>query len=320
MKTSFLHFTSILGTALAGLVLANATQAADSAKLFWAVNSHYYQRFEHGNMVWADAKKACEGLSAHLATITSANEQVFIETHLLTGVANPARSDYFIGGMQAAQNLNWKWITGEVWSYEKWLPGEPSSEGYLLINPNPNYYFGTWWDAGSTYFGQGYICEWGNNNSIGTAVVPDLNNNDVDEIAILWVDYKTGKHTVQIKDPKTNRVLNTLTFATDFAPPQGMVVLNDLNGNGTPEIGVLYLSSVKVPTVQIKDAMNNAITLKTMSFLDQNYAPRAITASPDSNHNGSSEITVLGRQNTTAKDVARMRDSKTEDILYTVGF
>jgi len=262
---------------------------------------------------------ACEALSAHLATITSIEEQGFIQSKMLPNSNH--YNHYFIGGTGYGYTPYWTWITGEAWSYSYWAGGQPGFYygNYLMMEDVD----GGWYNVGDSYSSNteiGYICEWSNNNTVGTAVVPDLNGNGVNEITALWVDYKTGKHTVQIKDPATNTILNTLTFATDFNPPQGLVVLNDLNGNGVPEIGVLYLSSAKLPTVQIKDAKNNAATVKTLGFLSQSYTPRAITVSPDSNGNGASEITVLGRNTTTGKDMAQQRDSKTGALLYTVGF
>jgi hypothetical protein len=92
----------VSGAALAGLVLANAA-SANTTRQIWASNGHYYQRFDGlGN--WLSAKDHCESLSAHLATITSQDEQNFIAGKFLE---NQKSSYYFfIGGSDATLQNN----------------------------------------------------------------------------------------------------------------------------------------------------------------------------------------------------------------------
>ncbi|MDD2723113.1 MAG: C-type lectin domain-containing protein [Methylovulum sp.] len=304
------------GAIVVGVLFTNSVLAADSAKILWNTNGHYYQRFERGSVIWSNAKTACASLSGHLATITSQEEQGFIYSKLLAD--RSTNNWYHIGGTDAASQFNWGWITGEPFSYEHWGYQEPDDrdgEDYLAMRGGTwSGIQGGWYDTFSSAEDFGYICEWSTQNYIGTALVPDLNKNGVDEIAGLFVDYKTGKHTVQIKDPLTDLVLSTLTFATNFLPPQGLVALEDINANGIPEIGVLYTyvsNGVEVPVVQIKDAKNNAVVLKNFVFLNSTFKAKAISASPDANGNGASEIVVLGIEKTTGKALAQIRDSKT---------
>ncbi len=311
-------FISCACATLTGLVLANPAQA-DSTRQAWDGNEHYYQRFDRLE-TWGNAKQHCESLGAHLSTITSIDEQKFIQNNFLAN--QDGGYQFFIGGSDAAAQFDWKWVTGEAWIYTNWESGEPQNragEDYLAINgnySNGSSYNYKWHDvtAADTY--QGHLCEWSTNNFVGTTMVPDLNGNGVDEIAALWVDYKLGAHTVQIRDPSRNTVLSTLTFATTFNPPQGLVVLADLNNNGIPEIGVLFSSGG--PVVRIKDAKNNAVTLRTINFLGGTYTPRGVNVIPDMNGNGSSEILVLGKGRGKAK--AEIRDSKTDTVLGTAGF
>lgn len=308
------------GAALTGLVLSNAAWA-DSIRQSWNGNGHFYQRFDRLE-TWGNAKQHCESLGAHLATITSSDEQKFIQDKFLADQS----IDYyfFLGGTDAASQYNWKWITGEAWIYTNWQSGQPdnnTNEDYLAIRGfayngySHNY---KWHDVYIDDTLQGHICEWSTNNFVGTTVVPDLNGNGVDEIAALWVAYQTGKHTVQIKDPASKAIISTLTFATNFKPPQGVVALADLNGNGVPEIGVLFNNGG--PAVQIKDAKNNNKVLKTLNFLGGQYAPKAVNVVPDANGNGFSEIIVLGSNKNTGKGKSEIRDSKTDTVLDAVGF
>lgn len=93
-----------------------------------------------------------------------------------------------------------------------------------------------------------------------------------------------------------------------------------------PEIGVLYsqidgvYSEFGQPSVSIKDVKNNKSYLKTIDFLNSGFTPKAITVSPDSNGNGSSEITVLGIGKSDNMPKVETRDSETGAILNKTQF
>lgn len=295
---------------VAALMLASGAQA-DSNKINWISNGHFYQRFER-NFTWEESKAYCEGLSAHLVTITSAEEQTFIDNSLLSQSISYSFNYYHIGGSDAAQEGTWKWVTGEPWVYGNWDSGQPSNgsgENYLIIND----YYGDWSDSAASGSNiKGFICEWSYNTFIGASAVPDLNGNDVAEVAALYVNYKTSQHTVAIKDGQSGALLSTLTFATDDHPPIGVVTLKDINDNGVPEIAVLYTdTTIGDSKVAIKDAKNNAATLRKYSVLGLSYTPKNITASPDLNDIGSSKFTVIGVEGATGKAQARIIDSLT---------
>jgi hypothetical protein len=75
---------------------------------------------------YADAKLACEAASAHLAVVTTSNEQAAIES-MASG------SDRWIGLSRPAGSANdvklFTWVTGEAPNYFKWDIGEPSGAG-----------------------------------------------------------------------------------------------------------------------------------------------------------------------------------------------
>ncbi len=103
---------------------------------------------------WDDAKTAADamihlGIVGHLATITSADEDLFIHNlRIATGLSNEA----WVGGMQPPLNLTgvgWVWENGEgaiptpqvpvPGKYSNWLPNEPNdntgagSENHLAV-------------------------------------------------------------------------------------------------------------------------------------------------------------------------------------------
>lgn len=107
-------------------------------------NGHLYEVVvANGNITWEDAQEAAahRGDSWHLATITSAAENNFVE-NLIVG-----KSDYFnccqtsslVGrvasgpwlGATASTNTSkdWKWVTGEEFVFTDWGPFEPFGNG-----------------------------------------------------------------------------------------------------------------------------------------------------------------------------------------------
>jgi hypothetical protein len=310
-------------------VLSTTAAHADSDRLFAEATEHYYQRFDYDSIIWGDAQLSCEAIGAHLATITSQAEENFIEQNLLDGIDGY----FFIGGSDATSQTKWTWITGEKWGYKRWStdgengrqPNNGVDEDYLMMGSNISSPSIFGWSDIDSFSGQaGYICEWSLNKNIATAIVPDLNKNGKSEIALLSVNYINNQHTVYIKDMDVKAkkpVINILTFSTSAIPPKGLVVLNDLNGNKTPEIGVLFQWTSQ-PAVIVKDTNATAKTpiIKILAFLDANYMPQSVAVSPDSNGNGADEITVLGRHKDTLEVTAETRDSKTGKILSKIKF
>jgi hypothetical protein len=101
-------------------------------------NGHYYEAvIASHTMSWYEAKSDAESRGGYLATITSEEENEFIEkSNLLISSSTPG---YFLGGFQQPfPNGDWQWITGEEWIYQNWAISpdgghEPSGEGEVLM-------------------------------------------------------------------------------------------------------------------------------------------------------------------------------------------
>ncbi len=82
---------------------------------YFPINARYFY----------SARDVCVSLGAHLATITSAEEQAVVESI--------ASGDRWIGLAKdysaPAVATNYKWITGETGSYSHWQAGEPNGSG-----------------------------------------------------------------------------------------------------------------------------------------------------------------------------------------------
>jgi Lectin C-type domain len=90
------------------------------------------------------------GVAGYLATITSAEEQAFIEAHFLSAL-QPWGA--WLGGFQPVASPepagNWQWVTGESFSYSNWQSGEPSS-GFGNENQLQLLSSGSWNDVGTS--------------------------------------------------------------------------------------------------------------------------------------------------------------------------
>jgi hypothetical protein len=94
----------------------------------WERGYGRYQ-FIAGNFSWSEAKADAEARGGHLGTITSAQEHEFLRANF-SGYADGSLITW-LGASDAAQEGVWRWVTGEVWDYTRWHPGEPSNNGGL---------------------------------------------------------------------------------------------------------------------------------------------------------------------------------------------
>lgn len=82
-------------------------------------NGHSYYR-STGSAFWTDAKNACANMGGYLVTVTSAAENNFIFSLWPSG---------WIGLTDEVVEGQWRWVTGEPYSYSSWNPGEPNNAG-----------------------------------------------------------------------------------------------------------------------------------------------------------------------------------------------
>ncbi|SJM95763.1 lectin-like protein [Crenothrix polyspora] len=258
-----------ISSVLAGLLLTNFSWA-DSAKIRWDINGHSYQRVDVIAVKWSVADQACAEKGGYLATITGREEQKFIDTRFLTQSMDIPPRGYHIGGFK--ESGKWKWLNNESWAYSNWYKEHPYDIGTHLSIYNPGY----WLDKDITKYIDGYICEWSNNNYLGNAIVPDINNNGALEYAVLYRDINT-KHVIVIKDSSTHNKLSALTFPAGSEPSVGMIVLEKAGAQkSTLGFGVIIYDG-KNTVVQLKDIHNTAIG--KIPFLSSGYKPRSISVS-----------------------------------------
>ena len=120
-------------------------------------NGHSYKVYKE-SVSWNKAKEKCESLGGHLATITSQEEQTFLEKLIKD------KGEFWIG-LCRIDDDNFAWITGEALGYANWGNGEPNNywleafpgENSVAIRPDWNDYH-----ENNLEHITGYICEWDN--------------------------------------------------------------------------------------------------------------------------------------------------------------
>lgn len=85
-------------------------------------NSHRYSLYD-SKYTWSQAKEICERLGGYLVTVTGAEEQELVATLAEKGTL----AKYWLGATDEVSEGNWKWVTGEAFSYSKWSSGQPDN-------------------------------------------------------------------------------------------------------------------------------------------------------------------------------------------------
>lgn len=152
MKKRVFPLALVLALAMLLPVTAGAVQLPEDAAYF---GSSAYKIYA-ASTTWSEAKQRCEELGGHLATITSQEEQSFLEQ------LNSSSRRLWIGGGRDDSN-NWFWVTGEPWSYTHWAAGEPNNSANVVSNENRIAMWPKEWNdlnENNKSEQSGFICEW----------------------------------------------------------------------------------------------------------------------------------------------------------------
>jgi len=173
MKKQILRLVLFLTLLFSGLGMVSVS-AAEIPSDALSFGGHRYKLYNVPS-TWYSAKNQCESMGGHLLTITSAQEQSFVEGFLKNGTKN----FYWMGARRDSYGGFSKWITDEAITYTHYDRGEPNNylghENVLVIfrlaNPRGGDNGQMKWNDlredgecnGETFFGKrnsGFICEW----------------------------------------------------------------------------------------------------------------------------------------------------------------
>ena len=116
------------------MLLSLASPAfADTYRIEWTLyddgsaefNGHTYEMIDQ-YAYWQEAEDYCESKGGHLVTITSREEQRFIQRYLEKMEAD----DDFLIGLRPGLNDRIAWVTGESVTYTNWGEGHDVPRNY----------------------------------------------------------------------------------------------------------------------------------------------------------------------------------------------
>jgi len=166
MTTRLVHNIAV-GVALATM-FALCGGRASAAPILNPANGHYYEVITK-QMNWATANAAATssffmGAQGHLATVTSAQENLFLTSTFGGGVID----SHWLGGFQPPGSPEpaggWAWVTGEPFAFNNWFPPAEPNNAFgtedriqfahgILANGK------AWNDATGANLARGYIVE-----------------------------------------------------------------------------------------------------------------------------------------------------------------
>ncbi|MCK4872198.1 MAG: hypothetical protein KAS72_05700 [Phycisphaerales bacterium] len=88
-------------------------------------NGHFYEVVTNPTLTWTQAMSWAEAQGGYLATITSLDEQVFVEN--LLEVSPTQTGGYWIGLRETDIEGEYEWVTDEPLDFTYWLAGEPNN-------------------------------------------------------------------------------------------------------------------------------------------------------------------------------------------------
>lgn len=116
-------------------------------------DEHEYKLFSSAK-TFPEAKADCEARGGHLVTITSGAENNFVSSLAGTNTIWLGLTDSEAYG---ASEGNWKWVTGESFTYSHWNSGEPNN---LYDEDFVNMYSNGYWNDLDPGYKRYYVCEW----------------------------------------------------------------------------------------------------------------------------------------------------------------
>ncbi|HEX7035138.1 MAG TPA: hypothetical protein VF210_05160 [Pseudomonadales bacterium] len=152
---------------------------------------------------------------------------------------------------------------------------------------------------------------------LAQSLVRDLNGNGTPEAAILRT-HPDGRVNVVLIDLASRLAVGSLNFPADY-PPQGLLVIPDVNGNGADELVVLGRRHDGFDQkAMIRDSKSGA-WLRVLWF-DRHFPGQDFVSCGDLNGNGAHDVALLGYDPVNGRNKVIVKDTATGERLAHVRF
>lgn len=112
---------------------------------------------------WFRAKHACENMGSHLATLQTFMEDMFVSIYLRNIQTHLPGANYiWMGGSDLDKEGQWKWVTGEPFSYTNWRKGGTNGQIQAPDNDMGLEHCLDWsngWNDNKCYTDYHFLCE-----------------------------------------------------------------------------------------------------------------------------------------------------------------
>lgn len=157
-QTLRIAVAALLGFSAIAMALPTEWKVADGG------NGHFYEAVSAPFLSWGDANAQAQAKGGYLVTLGSAQEDAFVYSLVQSAglvsswvsSGQPGIPDGYPGGAWIGLQkigADWKWVTGETFSYSNWFAGQPDgiadpdlAAGYHTWGTG-----GTWHDSGTPF-------------------------------------------------------------------------------------------------------------------------------------------------------------------------
>ncbi len=144
---------------------------------------------------------------------------------------------------------------------------------------------------------------------VSAAYVPDVDDNDVVEIAVLAEKNSDGRFAVQTRNAFGAPMPNTSFFTGLGFEPLGLTILRDADDNGTPEAAVFAQRNSDSRFLAEVRNLNGPRLPNPVFFMDSAWSPRALIQVDDRDNNGVPDLGAVGERNSDGRIKVQMRNA-----------
>lgn len=149
------------------------------------------------------------------------------------------------------------------------------------------------------------------------AYVPDAEGPGQHAFAVVAENRHDHRVSVQLRRRGDGSAINTNKYFGNIWQAIALQTIDDISGNGRPEIVVLARSDAGVNSVLIKDALSRQVVAR-IRYFGKVVTPEAMTSIGDVGGSAAVELPVLGLNSNTGVEIAQSRDAATGALVSNI--